>query len=141
MTKRLQVLLEEEELREIRRTARRQRMTVAEWVRQALRRARRKSGDRSSPKLAAIREAVRMRTPRLIEQMLRRDRARLSRAAGAAGVIFIDSNIPMYLVGAAHPFQGAAATTESCVRQGERLVTDVEVLQEILHRYAAIRRL
>jgi hypothetical protein len=41
MSKRLQVLLEESELREIRRSARRQRMTVAEWVRQALRLARR----------------------------------------------------------------------------------------------------
>jgi predicted nucleic acid-binding protein len=29
---------------------------------------------------------------------------------------------------------------ESCVERGERLVTDAEVLQEILHRYAAIRR-
>ncbi|HJW14796.1 MAG TPA: antitoxin [Thermoanaerobaculia bacterium] len=41
MSKRLQVLLEESELREIRRSAKRQRMTVAEWVRQALRLARR----------------------------------------------------------------------------------------------------
>ncbi|HEX6314756.1 MAG TPA: hypothetical protein VFZ73_07850 [Gemmatimonadaceae bacterium] len=41
MSKRLQVLLEESELAEIRRAARLSRMTVAEWVRQALRRARR----------------------------------------------------------------------------------------------------
>ena len=41
MTKRMQVLLEEDEFAEIRRVARRHRMTVAEWVRQALRRARR----------------------------------------------------------------------------------------------------
>lgn len=41
MSKRLQVLLEESELRDIQRTARRRRMTVAEWVRQALRAARR----------------------------------------------------------------------------------------------------
>ena len=41
MSKRLQVILEEPEMREIRRIAKRQHMTVAEWVRQALRAARR----------------------------------------------------------------------------------------------------
>jgi hypothetical protein len=40
MSKRLQVLLDESELREIQRAARHHRMTVAEWVRQALRAAR-----------------------------------------------------------------------------------------------------
>ncbi len=38
-------------------------------------------------------------------------------------MILIDSNIPMYLVG-----------------DRQRLVTDAEVLQEILHRYVAINR-
>jgi transposase-like protein len=42
MSKRLQVLLDEAEFREIRRIARRYQVTVAEWVRQALRAARRK---------------------------------------------------------------------------------------------------
>lgn len=72
MTKRLQVLLEEEELGEIRRTARRQRMTVAEWVRQALRRARREEpAIDPARKLAAIREAVRHSYPTGdIDQML-----------------------------------------------------------------------
>jgi hypothetical protein len=41
MSKRLQVLLDEAEFADIRRAARLSRMTVAEWVRQALRRARR----------------------------------------------------------------------------------------------------
>ncbi len=40
MSKRLQVILEDGEMREIQRIARRSRMTVAEWVRQALRAAR-----------------------------------------------------------------------------------------------------
>jgi hypothetical protein len=39
MSKRLQVVLGEEEYREIQRLARRHRMTVSEWVRQSLRRA------------------------------------------------------------------------------------------------------
>jgi hypothetical protein len=39
VSKRLQVLLEESELREIRRRAEQRHMTVAEWVRQSLRRA------------------------------------------------------------------------------------------------------
>lgn len=60
MSQRLQVLLEEAEFAEIRRAARRQRMTVAEWVRQALRRARQSepAGD-PRRKLALVREAAR----------------------------------------------------------------------------------
>lgn len=56
-------------------------------------------------------------------------------------MILIDSNIPMYLVGSEHPNKEAARRlAESAVSRGERLVTDAEVLQEILHRYVAIDR-
>lgn len=56
-------------------------------------------------------------------------------------MILIDSNVPMYLVGADHPHKrGAQQLLESAVARGERLVTDSEVLQEILHRYIAIER-
>jgi len=56
-------------------------------------------------------------------------------------MIFVDSNIPMYLVGAAHPHKAdARRLIETAVAAGERLVTDAEVLQEILHRYVAIDR-
>ncbi len=56
-------------------------------------------------------------------------------------MIFIDSNIPMYLVGAAHRHKGdAVRLLETAIAGRERLVTDVEVLQEILHRYTAIDR-
>jgi predicted nucleic acid-binding protein len=56
-------------------------------------------------------------------------------------VILVDSNIPMYLVGGPHPLKvEAQRLVERAVAEGERLVTDAEVLQEILHRYAAIRR-
>ena len=56
-------------------------------------------------------------------------------------MIFIDSNVPMYLVGAAHPFKTATQRLlERAIAEGERLVTDAEVLQEILHRYVAIAR-
>ena len=56
-------------------------------------------------------------------------------------MIFIDSNVPMYLVGAAHPNKVLAQRVlETWIAQDERLVTDVEVLQEILHRYVAIAR-
>jgi hypothetical protein len=60
----LQVLLDEAEMRELRRVARAHRMTVAEWVRQALRAARRRapSGD-SGRKLDAIRAASRHAFP------------------------------------------------------------------------------
>lgn len=56
-------------------------------------------------------------------------------------MIFVDSNIPMYLVGAPHPHKSdARRSLEELVSARERLVTDAEVLQEILHRYVAIDR-
>ena len=72
MSKRLQVLLPEAELREIRRIARAQRMTVAEWVRQALRAARRRepAGDVGT-KIGVVRAAARHAFPSGdIEQIL-----------------------------------------------------------------------
>ena len=72
MSKRLQVLLDEAELREIREFARRQRMTVAEWVRQALRAAARASpkGD-ARKKLAVVRSAAQHAFPTAdIDRML-----------------------------------------------------------------------
>ena len=57
MTKRLQVLLEDDELAEIKRAARRRRQSVAEWVRTALRQARDRDGGRQpGDKLQALRE-------------------------------------------------------------------------------------
>jgi predicted nucleic acid-binding protein len=45
----------------------------------------------------------------------------------------------MYLIGAAHPHKTEAQViVERLIAAGERLVTDAEVLQEILHRYTAI---
>lgn len=56
-------------------------------------------------------------------------------------MIFIDSNIPMYLVGAPHPHKtDAQRLLEKYILERRRLVTDAEVLQEILHRYVAINR-
>lgn len=72
MSKRLQVLLDEGELREIRKIARSNNMTVAEWVRRALRKARRREPVRSADrKLAAVRAAVRHSYPAPdVDQML-----------------------------------------------------------------------
>ena len=56
-------------------------------------------------------------------------------------MILVDSNIPMYLVGAPHPHKfDAQRLLEKLISGRERLVTDAEVLQEILHRYVAIGR-
>jgi predicted nucleic acid-binding protein len=56
-------------------------------------------------------------------------------------MILIDSNIPIYLIGAAHPHKlDAQRLLERSIGAAERLVTDAEVLQEILHRYTAIGR-
>ena len=56
-------------------------------------------------------------------------------------MIFVDSNIPMYLVGGHNPHKGdVRRRLEDAIAAGERLVTSAEVLQEILHRYVAIGR-
>ena len=56
-------------------------------------------------------------------------------------MILVDSNIPMYLVGAPHPHKAdAQRLLEKLITDRQRLVTDAEVLQEILHRYVAIDR-
>jgi uncharacterized protein len=47
----------------------------------------------------------------------------------------------MYLVGAPHPHKAdAQRLLEKLITDRQRLVTDAEVLQEILHRYVAIDR-
>ncbi len=72
MSKRLQVLLDEEEFREFQTVARRQRMTLAEWVRQALRQARSDHPGNVETKLRVIADASRHEFPTSdIEIMLR----------------------------------------------------------------------
>ena len=64
MSKRLQVILDDEELRDIQRIASTRQMTVAEWVRQTLRTARRGESARDPlVKLRAIQAAVRHSFP------------------------------------------------------------------------------
>jgi hypothetical protein len=72
MSKRLQVLLSEKELAEIQQSARKQQMTTAEWVRQALRAARRAEPRAASrKKLDVIRAAARHAFPAPdIDQMI-----------------------------------------------------------------------
>lgn len=56
-------------------------------------------------------------------------------------MILVDSNVPMYLVGADHPHKHEARRIlDRLLTARERLVTDAEALQEILHRYVAIAR-
>jgi uncharacterized protein len=54
-------------------------------------------------------------------------------------VIFVDSNVPMYLVGAPHPNRDAL---EAFLRENaaEAYATSAEVYQEIIHRGVAIDR-
>ncbi len=72
MSKRLQVILADEEIREIRAAARRRRLTVSEWVRQALRAARSQEPRRDNEaKLAVVRAAFGHEFPTAdIEEML-----------------------------------------------------------------------
>jgi hypothetical protein len=64
MSKRLQVLMAESELAEIRRLAKHRKLTVAEWVREAIHAARRRRPSTDpGKKLAAIREAAKLGFP------------------------------------------------------------------------------
>jgi predicted nucleic acid-binding protein len=56
-------------------------------------------------------------------------------------VIFVDSNVPMYLIGAdASRKIDAQSVVERLTGERRRLVTSSEVFQEILHRYISIDR-
>lgn len=64
MSKRLQIILQDPEYREIQRVARSRHMSIAEWVRQALDVARRKEPMGSmSKKLEAVRLAAKFQYP------------------------------------------------------------------------------
>jgi predicted nucleic acid-binding protein len=56
-------------------------------------------------------------------------------------MILVDANVPMYLIGDdIDRRRDARRLLEDAVADGEVLCSDVEVLQEILHRYASIDR-
>jgi hypothetical protein len=82
MSIRLQVVMEDTEIESIREAARARGMTVSEWVREALREARRKTaGGDPERKLAAIRAADRHTYPTAdVDQML----AEIERGYGEA---------------------------------------------------------
>jgi hypothetical protein len=55
--------------------------------------------------------------------------------------VFVDSNIPMYVAGRDHPLREPARRLLDRVRSGEiHGCTSTEVLQEILYRYLALKR-
>ena len=72
MSKRLQVIFDDEEIREIENAAERERMTTSEWVRQVLRAARReRPRTEARRKLLVLRAAARHAFPTAdIDQML-----------------------------------------------------------------------
>ena len=58
-----------------------------------------------------------------------------------AASYFLDANILMYAAGAAHPLrEPCREALTRAVEQQVSLVTDAEVLQEILHRYFSLGR-
>jgi Ribbon-helix-helix protein, copG family len=73
VSKRLQILLSDSEMNEIRRLARREKISVGEWVRRALRQERaRQPVQEPQGKLRAVRRAVEYSFPTAdIEKMLR----------------------------------------------------------------------
>jgi len=56
-------------------------------------------------------------------------------------VIFVDANVPMYLIGDEHPHRvDAQHMLERLAGERRRLVTSSEIFQEILHRYISTDR-
>lgn len=56
-------------------------------------------------------------------------------------MIFVDSNIPMYVAGREHPLREPARRFLARARAGDvEICTSTEVLQEILYRYTALKR-
>ena len=52
----------------------------------------------------------------------------------------LDVNVPMYAAGRDHPYRQSCAAILSQIANGElAAVIDAEIVQEILHRYGAIR--
>ncbi len=57
-------------------------------------------------------------------------------------MVFVDSNIPMYVAGRDHPLRDPARRFLQRARSGEIYIcTSTEVLQEILYRYSSLKRL
>lgn len=53
---------------------------------------------------------------------------------------FLDANIPIYAAGRPHPLKAPAARILALVAEHpEAFITDVEVVQELIHRYTALR--
>jgi predicted nucleic acid-binding protein len=54
---------------------------------------------------------------------------------------FVDTSVLVYAAGADHPLRGPCAAVMRAIDEGEiEAVTSAEVVQEIFHRYLAIRR-
>lgn len=54
---------------------------------------------------------------------------------------FVDACVPMYAAGRAHPYKEPCLSILAALAEGKiQAVTDVEVIQEIVHRFRAIER-
>lgn len=55
--------------------------------------------------------------------------------------LFLDANVPTYAAGREHPLKGPCTEVlRLAARYPEAFFTDAEVLQEMLHRYLALKR-
>jgi predicted nucleic acid-binding protein len=56
-------------------------------------------------------------------------------------MVFVDSNVPMYVAGRGHPNREPARRLLASAREGALdICTSTEVLQEIMYRYTALQR-
>lgn len=61
------------------------------------------------------------------------------RSTAEPAVYFLDANVPMYAIGRPHPYRGPCIQLLKRIETGRiHVVTSVEVLQELLHRYISL---
>ena len=116
MSKRLQVLMPDDEYRALVTAARRRGQPVARLVRDSLRQTialEAGQASRTADRVGAALRSLR-RTDRRHLAAARRDRARTRHP-----VIYVDSNVPMYLVGADHPHKHRVVelVPQCCLRE------------------------
>lgn len=55
-------------------------------------------------------------------------------------LVFVDASIPIYAAGRAHPLKRPASRILAAVAERpDAFISDVEVIQELMHRYLALR--
>jgi predicted nucleic acid-binding protein len=143
-TKNIQVTLEEDQYEKLSRIARREGKKLAGVVRESIEKYC-LTPEVERTKREALRELLSLEpTPppyRYEEWKYEYGELKTKAKKGSVEAYFLDANILMYAAGGPHPLRDyCRAALEIAVDRRVRLITDTEVLLEILYRYFALKR-